>query len=68
MNKTVLTEKDHLDIKKLRGKLSVKNIQKKYKIGVERIYRIFNNTESPGEIEEEKYKKMVEEADGGDRS
>ena len=31
MNKTVLTEKDHLDIKKLRGKLSVKNIQKNSK-------------------------------------
>ena len=36
MNKVVLSEKDHQEIRRLKGKVSVKTIQKQYTIGTER--------------------------------
>ena len=51
MHKVVLTEKDHQEIRRLKGKVSVKNIQKQYKIGTERVYRIFKNIEPIAETE-----------------
>ena len=52
MHKVVLTEKDHQEIRRLKGKVSVKNIQKQYKIGTERVYRIFKNIEPIAETDE----------------
>ena len=62
MHKVVLTEKDHQEIRRLKGKVSVKNIQKQYKIGTERVYRIFKNIEPIAETDEIIEKQMVEEA------
>ena len=62
MNKVVLTKKDHQEIRRLKGKVSVKNIQKQYKIGTERVYRIFKNIEPIAETDEIIEKQMVEEA------
>ena len=62
MNKVVLTKKDHQEIRRLKGKVSVKNIQKQYKIGTERVYRIFKNIEPIAETDEIIEKQMVEDA------